>query len=136
MRTYFAIVSDKSINFDEFQAIDLKPTKSWQLGDKLRYNPNATYSRWEFSTDEVITLDYQEVISKLLDMVIPYKEALKEIVRKNNYDCYVEAVIYINIEKGISLPSIHLDKKAIDFLSYLGAEFDVDLYDYNSSNSA
>lgn len=133
IRTYFAISHDGRMNFEEFDKVDLTPTAKRQFGDILRKNYKSKFSYWHYSTDEVENWDYQEVLNGLLDDIIPFQEQLKEITVRNGYDCDLVAVISVDTNLEEPTPAIILDKRTIDFLAYMGAEFEVDLYRHDSS---
>lgn len=133
IRTYFAISHDGRMDFDELASVGLSPTSKRQLGDIQRNGRKSKFSMWEYSTEEVEEWDYQLVLNGLLDEIIPYKEQLKVIVEKHGYYCLLEAVISVDTNEEESTPAINLDKRTIDFLAYMGAEFEVDLYRHDSS---
>ena len=82
---------------------------------------------WTYSTKEQhVEIDVSESVERLRKRFSRYTEELKAIRRMYpNCRITVEVVLY-NDQKA--LPAISLTAKQIEFMSAIGADFDIDLY--------
>lgn len=107
-------------------SLGVKPSRIWRYGDPIQ-NTLLKYKHdvWRISTDEKESLDLQECIQTLLDLIHPYSSGLIKVSSRLNLKSEIACVI--NIE-GDQVPAIHLNKEIIEAITELNAEFDIDLY--------
>ena len=85
-------------------------------------------NRWLLYADKSACpeADFEEQMDALLAIVTPQIEKFKSLC--NRYTCNINCVLEMYFNNGESIPSIHLDKRHIEFMETLTAEFDVDIY--------
>lgn len=133
IKIYFAIKSDKVIDFTEIEKLGLVASKKHQIGDIGSNNQKYSFSSWILSTKDYHTWDYDLVVMELMQKLIPVQQKLKVIISKNNYDCVLQSVVSIDMNEEEPTPSIGIDRQVIDFLNSVGAIYDVDIYRHNSN---
>lgn len=115
--------------------INIKPSNTWKLGDEIRTNisyrkknaqfPQRKESGWEYSSDFVKTLDFNEVSSSFEFLFLDRAKILKDYIEKNNLEASLNVVVEI---ANNQVPSLNFSKKLISLIHTLGAELDIDTY--------
>ena len=121
---YFAIkTEDENLDLADFDKyLRVKSTKFDKMYSR---GPVPKCTIWTYSTDELINPFYYEVIEGLINELLPYKDNFKTL--KNEYaDLHyvLEVVIYL----GDETPGLNFSRAVLDFLDYVGAEIDCDIY--------
>lgn len=134
IRVYFVIKSEDNMNFFEINNLGLHSTKQCQKGESGSHIAESLHSYWEISSEKIATWDFESVSNIVIDKLNPKLNELAEIIKRNQYNCVLQGVVWVDINKNVTSPAISLNKKTISFLNKTGAIFDVDLYCYDSSN--
>ncbi|GMQ61386.1 DUF4279 domain-containing protein [Vallitalea maricola] len=108
--------------------LELQPTEQWLKGDNI-YNRNITRKDtcWTYSLGEVESLDVNDELSKIIEILLMKKHTLHEI--KRIFDVDYLFLITVKIEDEVK-PIISIKSQAIELMNYIGAEFDIDMYIY------
>ncbi len=127
---YFALTGE---NFDPdsfTEASGLTPTKSWKKGEKGRYVKYYKFSSWQLNEEtvegEVVLVD--EIADKLIKKIEKKKEIIKEYVNKHKLYSVLEVVLHISTDERMSTPALGFKASTIEFLNFVNAEIDVDIY--------
>ncbi|MBT2286961.1 DUF4279 domain-containing protein [Paenibacillus polymyxa] len=106
----------------------ITPTGTWLKGDPVRRDLFRKETCWEIATEYEESLDINDQIDKVIDLIQDQKDQVIRLIRKHNLECKFEVVI--NIENNAK-PAMYLNKDTIKFIYDLGAEIDFDLYIYS-----
>jgi Domain of unknown function (DUF4279) len=75
-------------------ALNLKPSRLW-LRDEPRFRQGSTiknrHSGWRIGTDPERTLQLQRHVSQMVDLILPRREAIRQILLEGNAG-YIEGV--------------------------------------------
>ncbi len=127
---YFSLKGEE-FNPDSFtEASHLTPTESWKKGEKGKYVKAYKFSYWKIGVEavegEIILVD------EMAEILVTAIEAKKEVIRDyvNKYDLYsvLEVVLHISTDENLSTPALGFKASTIEFLNYVKAEIDVDIY--------
>lgn len=106
--------------------LELVPTEFWMKGDSIQGKKfKKPDSCWVISTQYEESLNINEQIEKILNILDSKKNSLKEFRKKYDWDLLFSIVI--NIENN-EKPEMYFEKKFIDFVQEIEAEFFIDLY--------
>ena len=132
--------------------LNLLPTKSWNEGDLINYRtimteeasdatrkkflrtqgkhsntPNSyrKSTKWELSTGKEISLDVNEQLKKIFDILNNKVQNILEINNKYNVKPQISIVIEIVNDES---PSIFLDSQIVDFINEIRGSIDIELY--------
>ncbi|MCG8538692.1 MAG: DUF4279 domain-containing protein [Clostridia bacterium] len=113
---------------DITRLLNIQPTEEWVKGDNV---PNRkivrSYTCWCYGVGVEESFDINNQLVKILGMLNPRREILKEI--KKDYDVEYLVLITIKIEDDMK-PIMSIKLPIIEMMSDIGAEFDIDLYIY------
>lgn len=120
-------ITSETLNIETINdQLKLFPTDSWIQGDVIPGKKfKKTDSCWVIGTEYEESLDINDQLKKVLNILEERKEILKGIRKTNNYEMFFS--IIINIENS-EKPAIYFEKRFIDFIHEIGSEFFVDLY--------
>jgi len=121
---YFAIITeDAEMDLPQFESfLTIKPTSFKKMFERGTL-PKAT--SWEYSSGKLTNPYFFEEIEKLIAALKPHKEEFKKLKLAYPELYFVlEVVIYLGDES----PGLNLSKETIEFLNYLEAEIDCDIY--------
>lgn len=109
-----------------FKEIGLKPTRVWREGDLVQSSPTLRRkdTAWILSTEEVPSLSIEDQLQKLLDLILPYSNAVMEVCLSMNLDAEFSFGVYM---AGSQTPSIYLTKEMIHKVGKFNARIDIDL---------
>lgn len=128
VRVEFRILGD---NFDPNKItseLGINPNKQWTVGDKGKIsNKIMECSCWEICTDYEESLDINNQLKKIIDVVKTKKQKLVEIKKQYSLE-YIFGII-IRIENNMS-PAVYINIEDIELASEIKAEFDFDIYIY------
>jgi hypothetical protein len=112
------------------QRLSIQPVKTWRKGEALPRNTDISrdFSCWLISTDYEESIDINNQLRKILDLILVKRDELITMRDELKVDYLFEVVI--KIENNMK-PAMHLDKELIKFASEIEAEFDFDLYIYS-----
>jgi len=121
---YFHIKTEEETHnlsfFDKY--LSIKPTSFSQIGEKGN-RPFCT--TWEYSTGELTNHIYHIEVTKIIKKLSVHKDELLKLKEENkDIQMGLQVVIYLNDDS----PQLYFNKEVIDFLFYLGAEIDCDIY--------
>jgi hypothetical protein len=134
------VLVELSVTADRFDPdiitkhLSIMPTKKWLTGEKIvddidsKYKIRDSYwkySCWEYSVGYKETYNVEELLQEIYEVIQPKAEVLRDLVEKMSLDVTLSIVIEL---KDGNRPSLHFEKKIIDFLHTIHAEIDVDLY--------
>lgn len=121
---YFAIKTENQnldlADFDKF--LGIKPTKFDKMYSRGRI-PKST--NWLYSTDELVNPILLDLAEGLIKDLEPYKDDFKRL--KNEYP-EVSFVLEVVFFLGDESPGLHFSRTVLNFLSYVGAVIDCDIY--------
>ncbi|MEK4512126.1 DUF4279 domain-containing protein [Paenibacillus anaericanus] len=106
----------------------IPPTRTWLKGDRIQRELFSKETCWELATEYEESLDINDQIDKVKNLLQDRKDQVVKLIRQNNLECKFEVVI--NIENN-ETPAMYLNKDTIKFIYDLGAEIDFDLYIYS-----
>lgn len=108
------------------EKLGIEPTQAWAKGDDvIGKDLKRKDSLWLLSTVYQESLDVNESIALLMDILKPEKNALQEIKRLYDVKYTLEIMIKIRDEEA---PAIYFNTNCIQFINDIGAEIDIDLY--------
>lgn len=111
------------------QKLLIQPDEFWMKGDKIE-SKNITRGDtcWTIDTGYKESLDINEQLKKLIDILNPKSSELKEL--KCIYGLEYRFCIVINIENN-EKPVMCINSETIRLADKIGAEIDFDLYIYS-----
>jgi hypothetical protein len=115
--------SDQHENITE--KLSIQPTKVWHKNDIGIYGHVRQYDCWLSETGYTQILDAGDLVDSFLETFYSKKEIIREL--KLYPECVISLDVVIQMTKA-EVPSIHFSKKTLDFLSFIGAEIDIDMY--------
>jgi len=106
--------------FDKY--LSLKPTNFSQIGEK---GDRPICTTWEYSSGALTNQIYHKEVTKLIKVLSVHKDELLRLKEENkDIQMVLQVVIYLK-DNG---PQLYFSKEVIDFLHYLEAEIDCDIY--------
>ena len=106
--------------FDKY--LSIKPTSFSQIGEK---GNRPVCTTWEYSSGELTDQIYHKEVTKLIKKLSEYKDELLRLKEENkDVQMVLQVVIYLNDDS----PQLYFSKEVIDFIHYLRAEIDCDIY--------
>lgn len=126
---YFSIHGDIFDPEDVTRILEITPTEKKIKGliPISKKRPSVETS-WKLSTMEENSFDINIQLKQLIGLLEPKKEVLIDIKRTMNVEfvfCFL-----VKIENG-EKPAMYFNLDSINFMSYIGAEIDIDLYIYS-----
>lgn len=108
------------------EILKITPKLIWRKGDKIgERNLFRQENCWVFGTNYEVSLDIDEQLSSLLEVLQPCKRKLIQLKEELKIEYGLEVVI--NIVQG-QTPAMYLGKDIIKFCNDIGVTIDVDLY--------
>lgn len=108
--------------------VGIDPTKTWRKGDRI---PSTIliekYTGWTISSPEETSIHLDKQIVRLLKPIVLVKEKIIEAY--NTYGLEAELSCFVFVEG--QTPVIHFDSQIVKLAAELGAEIDVDLYQFD-----
>ena len=103
--------------------LGIEPSKAWKKNELKTGKGSAKYktNSWEFHIVEKNVLHVEDVLKKLIDTLLPVK---KQISSFENVKKTISIVVY----SYQNMPSITLDLKCIEFIHYIKANLEQDVY--------
>lgn len=106
--------------------LSIKPSKKWKKGEESKkFNTSKTYNCWMYETGYKQTDDINDLLKIIYSIFNKKRNKIKEITEKLKLDIALD--IIIKMTEG-DTPALYFEKNIIDFVHYLGAEIDIDLY--------
>lgn len=128
VRVYLSIFGDSFPLEDITEKLGIEPSNTYRKGDRI---PNRSSKLLRKETSWHLDTGYQEsfdVEEQLQQIIMPLQNKVSIIQEiKQTYSVVCKFYIVIIMEEG-DTPSLYLDKDVINFVSSIGAEFDIDLY--------
>ena len=129
--TYFLIVG--KFDPDEIsRKLNLKPEKSWKIGDKRRNGTRYDFSHFEVGRcdnyDPIVANQMLQTISVVKDRV----SILKQIREENEVEFFL--VVVPTIYAGGINPCLSPTLEIIDFCHETRTQIDIDTYIYDSTD--
>lgn len=130
---YISFVSNSDFD-DDFpleivsERLRVIPTKTRKKGEQTPYKPPLTHYRftsWEYGTDNTITLDVNDVLMPVIDMLEPRIEDI--ILLKKEWNLRADIHIVIQIYDGFT-PGLGIEARASRVAAAIDAYIDIDLY--------
>lgn len=116
-------------NFDPdllTKELSIIPSESWRKGELSKnLHTTKTYDCWIYETGYKITDDVNDLLNIIHSVFDDKKHQIKVIA--NKFDLDISLDIIIKMENG-DTPALYFGKNIIDFVHYLDAEIDVDMY--------
>lgn len=108
--------------------VGIDPTKTWRKGDRI---PSTIliekYTGWTISSPEETSIHLDKQIVRLLKPIVLVKDKIIEAY--NTYGLEAELSCFVFVEG--QTPVIHFDSQIVKLAAELGAEIDVDLYQFD-----
>jgi hypothetical protein len=121
----FTIYGDKLVPQVITDRLGITPNEQWRKGEKV---PGRSYPRrhsnWSLSTDYETSLDVDDQLKKIYNLLKTKIQILKEI--KDEYNLGYQIVIIPNIEDN-EIPYLHFDRWILEFINDIEATIDIDL---------
>lgn len=115
--------------------IKITPTDFWNKGDEVPLIKGLTRkgnsvplkkeSGWEYSTDYIETLDFEEVAEIIIDKFDEKAFEIEKYVQQKGLN--VKIFVVIKIVDG-QVPALFFNRKFIELANQLKAEIDTDIY--------
>lgn len=123
------VITGENFDLDRItQELEIQPTEQWIKGEQIP-NRNKKIVRvdtcWSYSLGEEVSLDMNNQLIKLLELLSPKKNKLLELKKMFNIEFLI--LVIINVEND-NKPTISIKTPAVEFLHYINAELDVALY--------
>ncbi|MDF9825368.1 hypothetical protein M2475_001823 [Breznakia sp. PF5-3] len=110
--------------------LNLVPDKIWKTGDFIENrNAKRKCSAWILGGEFIETLDIGEEITKIINKIESKTVIINELKKELNVECNFIIAVETWDEQN---PSIYLSKRVISFANEVQADFDFDMYVYNS----
>lgn len=121
------VIKGKGFNpSDITNKLGISPSKSWCEGDVSKEaNIIKEQSLWLISTGYEQSLDINNQLSKIMNLLQPIRDELNELRVIYNISYVFEVII--EIYRG-DVPAIYLESDSIEFANKIKAEFDFDMY--------
>lgn len=108
------------------EMLSIEPTGCYMKGEKVKNKGRERKETcWYISTGYEDSLDINNQLKKIMNLIGNQKQMLLEL--KNKYDLDYMFSIVIRVEQN-QTPAINLKSETIEFASDINAEFDLDLY--------
>lgn len=125
IRVEFCIYTGGIINYSELtKIIGFEPTNYWEKDELIRNNLKRKESAWLFSTENVSTFDFEDVINPLLVRLKNVSVHISEYMNLHRLKCKFDIVIEPTSD---SFPSLFFSREFIELCCILGAEIDTDV---------
>ena len=99
---------------------------TFRKGDLLsKTKLKRKFDGWELSQPKMITIDMEESIIPLLEIVYPAASILRQIARSNNLEVELAIATYIYESRA---PIMHFSSSTMQMITAIGAEIDIDIY--------
>ncbi|OZI11123.1 hypothetical protein CEW92_13305 [Bacillaceae bacterium SAS-127] len=132
----YAYIALKSEEFSDFpleivtERLGIEPTQTWKTGDRIHpNNPNnpleRSYTRWEFRTDTIETLDTEEVFRPIFDLFESKIDVINQL--KEEFDLQASVTLVIEVYDG-DTPALVIYPTFSAFVAAIDAAIDVDMY--------
>ena len=106
--------------FDKY--LSLKPTNLSQMGEN---GDRPICTTWEYSSGNLTNPIYHKEVNKIVKVLNKRKNELLTLKKENKeLQMGLQIVVYL----GDNQPELFFSKEVIDFMHYLGAEIDCDIY--------
>lgn len=114
-------------NPDEFSKnIGINATSTWRSGEAVNKTLiTRKFDGWKISTDSALSHDLDAEITKLIELIKPYRLKINNFCSRRHLNSEFSCVITTTDNV---FPSIHLDRNLIDNIKAFNAEIDIDLY--------
>lgn len=126
----FTIVGDEFDPHLITEKLKIKPTQYWIKGEQVR-GRNEKIKRketsWIISTGYEESLDINEQLEKIVELIKDKKTILKKLEMESNLE-YIFGIV-VNVENN-EKPAMYFNRKFIEFANNINAEFYIDLYVY------
>lgn len=107
------------------RALGVAPTETWRIGDRTRLSGRPyKYDGWSMSSEEVESLDLQEVALPILKQLLPAAGILVEYCSRLHLEAILSCAVYVEDDQ---MPAISLDRETVRMLNILGASLDIDV---------
>lgn len=113
---------------DLTEELQIKPTSSWLKGDVFKTFKKESKRQecsWNYSTGYLKTLDFDESLQVLLEVLGDKSKYLGEYARKHSLATKFFIVLEMSEEQT---PAFYLNRTFLEFVNELRAEIDVDMY--------
>ena len=113
------------------EALGIEPSETWRTGDTTRRSGRPyKHDGWSLVSDEVASLDLQEVALPILRKMLPVAASLVECCGRLKLEAFLSCTVYVEDNQ---MAAISLDRDAVGMLSELGASLDIDILDLGRS---
>ncbi|MFN5540438.1 MAG: DUF4279 domain-containing protein [Candidatus Melainabacteria bacterium] len=107
--------------------LGIQPTRAFKKGSKIdKLSIEHKFNGWILSSGISEEESFCDHIQSLVTIIESRIDLFTLVC--NQYSSVISSSITINKEYQESLPSIHLDERAMKVFTQIGAEFDLDLY--------
>lgn len=125
------IVSEKLTSDDIELAVGCQGTRKWDKGDirpktKILEKNNGWQFEKEYQAQEEI-----EIQKYVIDFLLGFSTEIKENIAsvEDQTEALISCIIYTGSDK---IPSLYINKEIMKEIVFLGADFDIDLYIFES----
>jgi hypothetical protein len=131
IKCYFEVIGhgfDPAVLTD---ALGIAPAEAWRIGERTRRSGRPyKHDGWSLRSEEVISLDLQEVVSPILKRLLPVADTIVEVCGRHNLEVILACAVYV---KDDQMPAISLDSETVRMPSALGASLDIDILNLGAS---
>jgi hypothetical protein len=131
IRCYFEVIGHGFDPHALTEALGVEPTKTWRTGEVTRQSGRPyKHDGWSIRSDEVDSLDLQEVALPMLKRLLPVAGPLVQFCEKLALEVQFSCAVYVEDDQ---MPAISLDRETVQMLCALGASLDVDVLNLGSA---
>lgn len=107
--------------------LDILPSETWRKGDISGNNSKRAkkYDCWQFSTGDQNVYDINDSLKVIYEKFVDKKKMIKEFVVENKLDVSLDIKIEMNKDQT---PAVYFEKEILDFLHWIEAIIDIDMY--------
>ena len=104
------------------ELVGLKPTASWRQGESIpRTALKRKENNWQFGFPRERDPDIEEMLTRFLDELEPYRTRIVEAQQRVNLKCTLTCIIYVDEQSPVS----YLHKQTLERVVALGAALDI-----------
>ena len=112
------------------ELLGIQSTQTWKMGERVHPNkPNLplerTYTCWKFKTDQIETLDSEDVLRLIFEVFESKAEVMNQL--KSNLNLQVSLAVVSEVYNG-EMPALVIQPSFSKFLATVDASLEFDTY--------
>lgn len=123
--TYFQITGDFEPDIIS-DMLNLKPEKTWKIGDKRQDGKAFDFAHWRFGTCDKYDILVENQMQKTIAPLLSKTDILKKI--KQDFDVELTLIVVPTVRFDEPAPCLAPSLEVMQFCCATGTEIDIDLY--------